>query len=151
MKKGSIRQFFNNAYVSGVLVGILLLVAASSYVSLTSKVDLVSGFLFIVRFAVPIWILLALFALYHVVSRVLARNRRPAHLRYVKDEIQDLTIRWQWGRLANGMVSPVKIEPICPDCDYPLSMAANRVTGTCPKFGRIFENGGGRTGESSKA
>lgn len=142
MKKGSILRYFNNPYVSGILVGILFLFAASPYVSLTSKVDLVSGFQFIVTFAVPIWILLALFALILVLSKILAKYRRPAHLRYVRDEVRGVTLRWQWGRLANGKVSPVRIEPICPDCYCPLSMLANQVTGTCPECGRTFENAG---------
>jgi hypothetical protein len=34
-------------------------------------------FIFVVTFAVPLWILVALFVLYLVVSRVVAKHRRP--------------------------------------------------------------------------
>lgn len=88
MKKGTIRHFFSNAYVSGILVGIMLLFVSSLYASWTAKIDFLKGFIFVVTFAVPIWVLVALFILCLIGSRVVAR-RSPAYTRHVKDQIQE--------------------------------------------------------------
>ncbi|MGA2641708.1 MAG: Sjogren's syndrome/scleroderma autoantigen 1 family protein [Spirochaetia bacterium] len=135
MKKGSIRQFLLNPYVSGILVGILLLFGASLYTSFISKIDFFKAVGFVATFGVPIWILVALFISYVVVSRLLA-NRPPAYARYVRDKIQDWTFRWQWERSKDGRITPVQLQAVCPDCDSPLMRTPTRTW--CPSCNKTF-------------
>lgn len=88
MKKKTILNFFLNAYVNGFLVGSLLLV---------------------VTFGVPVWIVVALFVIYAILSTVLVK-RPPGYTRYVSDKIREWTFRWKWGRLSDGRISPVDLE-----------------------------------------
>jgi len=137
MKKGPVFRFFNNPYVSGILVGILFLFVSSLYASITGKVDIVKGFVFVVTFGVPVGILLALFIIYLIISRVLAnRTRPPAYMRYVKDQIQEWTFRWTWDRSKDGRITPVQIQAICPDCESPLMRTPSKTW--CPNCKRNF-------------
>ena len=137
MKKCSIRQFFNNAYVSGILVGILFLFVSSLYASITAKVDFVKGFVFVVTFAVPIWILVALFILYLIVSRIVGK-RHPAYLRYVKEVIDGRTFCWQWQTHADGSITLADLQRICPDCECTLLELAPNTW--CPKCHKSFDH-----------
>jgi hypothetical protein len=74
MKKGTILHFLNSAFISGILVGIIFLSVSSLYASWTAKIDLIKGLLFVLTFAVPIWILVALFILYLIVSKIVAKR-----------------------------------------------------------------------------
>jgi hypothetical protein len=94
VKKGSILRFFNNPSVSGILVGIMFLFVSSLYASWTAKIDFLKGFLFVITFGVPIWILVALFIIYVIVSKLLAK-RPPAYMQHVRQEFEGRMFCWQ--------------------------------------------------------
>jgi hypothetical protein len=137
VKKDTVRHFFSNAHVSGILVGIVLLFVSSLYASWTAKIDLLKGFLFVITFFVPIWILIGLIILYLIVSKVVAK-RPPAYLRYVREEIEGRMFRWRWQTHTEGRITLADLQRICPHCECTLLELPPSTW--CPKCHKAFDH-----------
>jgi Zn finger protein HypA/HybF involved in hydrogenase expression len=137
MKKGTLRHFFSNPYISGIVVGIVLLFVSSLYASWTAKIDLLKGFLFVVTFGVPIWILVAILLLCLVVSRVLTK-RPSAYMRYVREEIEGRMFCWRWQTHTDGRITLADLQRICPHCECTLLELPPNTW--CPRCHKAFDH-----------